>query len=456
VKSIKNDWQCNLYKVTAKHSRAMPKATLVAAFSALLTACGGDSASQSFTVSATTGSGGSVSPASLSVQGGQTATFNIIADTGYDIASVSGCNGSLVSNTYTTGAITSACSVNASFNLTLAAPQNLVVTSGNAQLNFSWNSVAGATSYNLFYDTEAKINPIDFAASNTGKRLQNVTSPYTLTGVENGVTYYAIVTAAVGAAESAASTEVSGTPAIPFVAIGGLNDTGIDWCTDGNTSNLDCPVGGFVGSDGDHGRDASARAGTLDKVGGGSAGFDYSKIGANGQALAAQNVAWDENGSEAAGSRWSCVRDNVTGLIWEVKVDNGDLHDKDHTYSWYNPDSSRNGGHAGMQSGGQCSGSDCDTAAFVQAVNQKGLCGAQDWRMPTELELIGIVNNGRVNPAIDTGYFPNTPSDKFWSSTAYSINSVNAWNVNFSTGSLYVYNSAKSDNYHVRLVRAAQ
>ena len=28
------------------------------------------------------------------------------------------------------------------------------------------------------------------------------------------------------------------------------------------------------------------------------------------------------------------MRDNVTGLIWEVKTDDGSVHDKDNTYCW--------------------------------------------------------------------------------------------------------------------------
>ena len=41
------------------------------------------------------------------------------------------------------------------------------------------------------------------------------------------------------------------------------------------------------------------------------------------------------------------MRDNVTGLMWEVKTDDGGLRDKDWTYSWYNPDATTNGGSAG-------------------------------------------------------------------------------------------------------------
>jgi hypothetical protein len=31
-------------------------------------------------------------------------------------------------------------------------------------------------------------------------------------------------------------------------------------------------------------------------------------------------------------TEWTMVRDNVTGLIWEVKTDDGSIHDKDNKY----------------------------------------------------------------------------------------------------------------------------
>lgn len=84
-----------------------------------LSACGGSKKDepQLYTVSASSGSGGGISPASRSVQSGQTTTFTVTPDTGYSITSVTGCNGSLSGNTYTTGTVTSACSVQASFSL---------------------------------------------------------------------------------------------------------------------------------------------------------------------------------------------------------------------------------------------------------------------------------------------------------------------------------------------------
>ncbi|HFQ4931770.1 Lcl domain-containing protein [Vibrio vulnificus] len=232
------------------------------------------------------------------------------------------------------------------------------------------------------------------------------------------------------------------------VATGKLNDTGIDWCADGSQNNLDCPVQGYEGQDGEHGRDALARKGQLQKIGGGAAGFDFTKLDNSGNPLS------------ASASEWSCVRDNHTGLIWEVKqaAYSGGLRDAIHTYSWYNPDNSTNGGDAGTQNGGYCQGSACDTYAFVNAVNSHGLCGASDWRLPSVNELLSIVHNGRVYPAIDQSYFPYNPQNGgYWSSSPFANYSSLAWDVNFDyVNGNYVHPSYKYNRSHVRLVRAGQ
>jgi len=58
--------------------------------------------------------------------------------------------------------------------------------------------------------------------------------------------------------------------------------------------------------------------------------MSYTKLDASGNALA------------ASAASWVMVKDNVTGLIWEVKqnkdgVENySNPHDADNTYTWYN------------------------------------------------------------------------------------------------------------------------
>ena len=69
-----------------------------------------------YTVTASAGTGGTITPSSRTVTSGTTATFTVTPNSGYTIGSVTGCNGYLSGNIYTTGSIISNCSVYANFN----------------------------------------------------------------------------------------------------------------------------------------------------------------------------------------------------------------------------------------------------------------------------------------------------------------------------------------------------
>ncbi|MCP1338636.1 fibronectin type III domain-containing protein [Idiomarina sp. M1R2S28] len=86
-----------------------------------------------YTVSARVdGGGGSVSPATQSIQKGKRTTINVSKSTGYEIHSITGCNGSLSGGTYTTGKITSNCSVTARFKKkTFSATSIIKVENGD-------------------------------------------------------------------------------------------------------------------------------------------------------------------------------------------------------------------------------------------------------------------------------------------------------------------------------------
>lgn len=67
-------------------------------------------------VTPTAGIGGSIAPNTPQVVNeGATTSFVVTADTGFEISAVTGCGGSLLGSTYTTGPITNACTVAASF-----------------------------------------------------------------------------------------------------------------------------------------------------------------------------------------------------------------------------------------------------------------------------------------------------------------------------------------------------
>ena len=239
-----------------------------------------------------------------------------------------------------------------------------------------------------------------------------------------------------------------------YAGPGALNDTGITFCGDASTNTADCATvgpdtGAYPRQDATQGRDAAAVAGTLTKVGGGTAGFDFTKIANNGSELPA---------SAALGggpTDWACTRDNVTSLTWEVKTTSG-LRSMSHTYTWYNSDSATNGGGVGSASGGICHQTGrCDTEKFAQDVNAAGLCGTSTWRMPTVKELEGIADLSRTSPAIDPTYFPNTSSSAFWSGSPFADYSSYAWTVYFNYG-LAGYNGVRGDGGLVRLVRGSQ
>lgn len=258
------------------------------------------------------------------------------------------------------------------------------------------------------------------------------------------------------------------TPPEPVVITSKINDTGITLCGDyaydnsgTHNNNVVCADAGAkqdvagvevvagsgydpvpAGQDAVYGRDALAASNQLTKIGGGDAGFDFTKLDANGDELAAGATEWD------------CVRDNVTGLVWEMKTTTG-LRSANNTYTWYQ--TSNNNGNAGTPGNTtSCEGGiNCDTSSYVAKINADGLCGSHEgWRLPTSEELLSIVHKGKYSPAIDAQYFPNTKSSYYWSSSPSASYNYYAWFVDFGYG--YENYNGKSNRYYVRLVRSGQ
>ena len=153
---------------------------------------------------------------------------------------------------------------------------------------------------------------------------------------------------------------------------------------------------------------------------------------------------------------WVMVKDNVTGLVWEMKnnkdgkPDYSNPHDADNTYTWYDSDPTTNGGNAGTPGDGT------DTEDFIKALNDANYGGYNDWRMPTISELAYIVNYSipSPGPAIDSGYFPSTAASSYWSNTTLTKYTDHAWHVSFDYGNVRGY--FKTNSYYVRAVRCGQ
>jgi hypothetical protein len=94
--------------------------------------------------------------------------------------------------------------------------------------------------------------------------------------------------------------------------------------------------------------------------------------------------------------------------------------------------------------------------AFVYCASL-GLAGHRDWRVPSIIELMSIVDhslrskvNGKYQPTIDLSYFPGTPGDPYWASNP-TITSGYAYAVEYAAGMLDALR--KETAAHVRCVR---
>ena len=89
-----------------------------------------------------------------------------------------------------------------------------------------------------------------------------------------------------------------------------------------------------------------------------------------------------------------------------------------------------------------------------KACRELRLAGHKDWRMPARWELLTLVDDTRYKPAIDTGFFPDTENDWYWTGTEFKGDPSCAWVVGFDGGGAD-YNRRSSDAF-VRAVRSAR
>ena len=123
------------------------------------------------------------------------------------------------------------------------------------------------------------------------------------------------------------------------------------------------------------------------------------------------------------------ILDNVTGLIWQ-SVDSGEM-------TW-------------------------DKVVTNAATITDG--GFNDWRLPTPLELMSILNHKNNKPAMDTVYFPTNPvaaADYWWTSDTYASNATNIWCANAGGGlgpkaKTNTLSAGGAFRHHARYVRGAK
>lgn len=80
------------------------------------------------------------------------------------------------------------------------------------------------------------------------------------------------------------------------------------------------------------------------------------------------------------------------------------------------------------------------------------IAGKEDWRLPSLMELLTLVDPSRSYPAIDTDAFPRTPQTYFWSADAQ--NASTDWVIDFETG--FTVGASRTSGLRVRCVRGGR
>ena len=123
------------------------------------------------------------------------------------------------------------------------------------------------------------------------------------------------------------------------------------------------------------------------------------------------------------------VTDAATGLTWEKLTEDEGIHCVRDRYTWDNA-----------------------TAVKIAALNEANFAGHSDWRLPTNGELLTLVDYERWSPACRSRFAP-MQSGYYWSSWTYQGRPNSAFGVYFldgTTGAL-----GKTILTYVRAVRAA-
>ena len=159
------------------------------------------------------------------------------------------------------------------------------------------------------------------------------------------------------------------------------------------------------GQDCDYGLDAKPNSETD-----GKAGFSFTRLDKNGNNYS-DSGDYDQH-------PWPCVKDNNTGLVWEV---------------------------------------DLFTDQLMRAINyearNRNRCGYTDWRVPHITEVVGLLNYSSYgkNP-IDVDYFPVTTTGTLWTSTQFP-GQEDKYIYYFPYGTIQSSGKEASSRKAVRLVR---
>ena len=449
-----------------------------AVFTVVVSNSAGTATSSNATLTVITAPAISTQPAAQSVVVGQTASFSVTATftgpTTYQwLKNGSNISGA-TSSTYTTpvtvigdnGAVFTVVVSNSAGTATSSNATLTVITAPAISTQPAAQSVVvGQTA--SFSVTATFTGPTTYQWLKNGSNISGATSstyttPVTVIG-DNGAVFTVVVSNSAGTATSSNATltvitapAISTQPAAQSVVVGQTASFSVTATFTGPTTYQWLKNGSNIS-----GATSSTYTTPATVIGDNNAVFTVVVSNSAGNAtsnsatLTVNRYSLVANASGGTYARTECVKDNSTGLIWEGKTASpATSRLGTSAYTNYDSTSSAQKYNAGNGTFVNPTQAEIDASTnsigYRNSVRTSNLCGYNDWRLPTNEELEGILASSG-SPRIDTAWFPNTQDGYYWSSSPYMGYSNSAWDVSFNNGD--VNGSSRNVYLRVRLVR---
>lgn len=108
----------------------------------------------------------------------------------------------------------------------------------------------------------------------------------------------------------------------------------------------------------------------------------------------------------------------------------------------------------GQEWNGETCLGEAKTFTWTEALDVAGgevFAGHGNWRLPTNQELLGLVEKRCSLPSINRTVFPNTAPFAYWTSTPFANDSGYSWGIAFDYG-VANFGYYDNDRFHIRLI----
>ena len=149
-----------------------------------------------------------------------------------------------------------------------------------------------------------------------------------------------------------------------------------------------------------------------------------------------------------------CVRDNMTGLIWQghTPASSGSLRDNDKYFTNVNEVKIKQFDSSALISSKIQLESTMNALQYIKNTNNSKLCGMTRWRLPSKNELQVILKPSLV-PSTDNEWFPNSPNTWYWTDPSDGTFEYSAVSLSFKLGFAVYSSRGYKTGAHYNLVR---